>query len=212
MHIKIYFHDKPLFLCDDIDEAISPYVHHDDAVFVDEFSTPAIKSMIHEMRQEHVHAGILYHTNLDELKKAVWKKFTVVLAAGGVVLDQHRNVLFIFRKGKWDLPKGKLDDKESLETCALREVKEETGLKEVRLVESLATTHHVYDESGKHILKETHWYLMNADGKQPLQPQVEEQIQEIKWVKPASLKDYLNNTFSLIKDVLWEAGVTKQLQ
>src|ERR1700730_7271010 len=130
MHIKIYFQDKPLFLCDDIDEAIVPYVHHDDAVFVDEFSSPAINAMIHENKQKKVHAGILYHTNWDELKRAVWKKFQVILAAGGLVMDQHKQVLLIHRKGKWDLPKGKLDKKESLEACALREVKEETGLKE----------------------------------------------------------------------------------
>jgi 8-oxo-dGTP pyrophosphatase MutT (NUDIX family) len=167
--------------------------------------------MLHEMRQKEVHAGILYHTNLDELKKAVWKKFTIVLAAGGVVADQHRNILLIHRKGKWDLPKGKLDKKESLEVCAKREVKEETGLKEVRLIESLITTYHVYDESGKHILKETHWYLMHADGKQSLHPQTEEQIDEIKWVKPSALKEYLDNSYPLIRDVLSEAGLVKQL-
>jgi len=211
MHIKIYFHEKPLFLCDDIDEAIAPYVHHDDAVFVDEFSTPAIKSMIHEMNQKRIHAGILYHTNLDELKKAVWKKFTVVLAAGGLVLDQHKNILLIHRRGKWDLPKGKLDEKESLESCAIREVKEETGLKDVRLVESLATTYHVYDESGKHILKETHWFLMNADSKQPLHPQEEEQINDIKWVKKTELDQFMNNTYPLIRDLLADAGFVKQV-
>jgi 8-oxo-dGTP pyrophosphatase MutT (NUDIX family) len=212
MHFKIYFFDKPLFLCDDIDEAIAPYVHHDDAVFVDEFSTPAINSMLHEMKEKKVHAGILYHTNLAELKKAVWKKFTIVLAAGGLIMDQHKQVLIIHRKGKWDLPKGKLDKKESLETCAVREVKEETGLREVKLLESLATTYHVYDESGKHILKETHWYMMHADGKQPVHPQIEEQIDEIRWVKTPGLSEYLSNTYPLIKDVFKEAGLVNQLQ
>ena len=201
-----------MFLCDDIDEAISPYVHHDDAIFVDEFSTPAINSMIHEMKQKHIHAGILYHTNLDELKKAVWKKFTIVLASGGLVMDQAKHILLIHRRGKWDLPKGKLDNKESLEVCAVREVKEETGLKEVRLIESLTTTYHVYDESGKHILKESHWYLMHADGRQSLHPQTDEQIDEIKWVKKENLGEYLKNTYPLIIDVLAEAGLVKQLQ
>jgi len=210
MHIKIYFQDKPLFLCDDIDEAIAPYVHHDDAVFVDEFSSPAINAMIHEMKQKKVHAGILYHTNLDKLKKAVWKKFLIVLAAGGLVMDQHKHLLLIHRKGKWDLPKGKLDKKESLEHCAVREVKEETGLKEVRLIESLLTTYHVYDESGKHILKETHWYLMHADGRQALHPQTDEEINELKWIKSEELKEYLNKSYPLIRDVLREAGLVKQ--
>lgn len=204
MHIKIYFQNKPLFLCDDIDEEIGPYVHHDDAVFVDEFSTPAINSMLHEMREPKIHAGILYHTKIDDLKKAVWKKFKVILAAGGVVLNQQKDILFIHRRGKWDLPKGKLDDKESLEVCAVREVKEETGLKEVKLIEPLLTTYHTYDESGKHILKESHWYLMHADAKQALKPQTEEDITEIKWVPQNELEPYLKNSFVLIKDILKE--------
>ena len=133
MHIKIYFNDKPLFLCDEIDQEISPYVHHDDAVFIDEFSTPAIKSMIHEMKLEKIHAGILYHSDLGALKKAVFKKFTLIQAAGGLVTDTSKAMLFIFRKGKWELPKGKLDPGEPLDECALREVKEETGLQQVKL-------------------------------------------------------------------------------
>lgn len=202
MHIKIYFNDKPLYLCDDIDEEIAPFVHHDDAVFIDEFSTPAIKSMIHEMKLEKIHAGVLYHTNFEELKKAVFKKFTVIYAAGGLVLNPSKAILLIFRKGKWDLPKGKLDEGESLDQCALREVKEETGLQHLRLIEPLLVTYHTYDEDGKHILKETHWYLMHAGGDQQLKPQLEEQITAIEWAEEKALSKYMENTFPLIKDVM----------
>jgi len=207
MHIKIYFGDKPLFLCDDIDQEIEPYVHHDDAIFIDEFSTPAINSMIHEMKLEKIHAGILYHTNFEALKKAVFKKFTIIQAAGGLVLNPSRAMLFILRRGKWDLPKGKLDEGESLDQCAVREVKEETGLQQVRLVEPLLVTYHTYDESGKHILKETHWYLMHSPTDQQLTPQETEQITEIRWVDEKELDRYMQNTFTLIKDVLKEHGV-----
>ena len=68
MYIKIYFNDKPLFLCDALNEEINVYKHHDDAVFIDEFSPPAVNSMIHEMRQEKVHAGIFLHPDLATLK------------------------------------------------------------------------------------------------------------------------------------------------
>lgn len=205
MHIKIYFNDKPLFLCDDIDEEISPYVHHDDAVFIDEFSTPAINSMIHEMKLEKIHAGILYHKDLEALRKAVFKKFTLVQAAGGLVLDPSKAMLFIFRRGKWDLPKGKLDPGEPVDECALREVKEETGLKEVQLVEPLLFTYHTYNENGRHILKETSWYLMHASAKQKVIPQTAEQITEIKWVEPADVHQYLKKSFPLINDVIAKA-------
>lgn len=207
MHIKIYFGSKPLFLCDDIDKEIAPYVHHDDAVFIDEFSTPAIRSMIHEMKMEKIHAGILYHTDLEELKKAVFKKFTMIVAAGGLVLNQSKALLFIFRKGKWDLPKGKLDPGESMDQCALREVREETGLHHLRIIEPLIVTYHTYDEDGKHMLKETHWYLMHATGSDPLTPQIEEQISDIRWVSQKQLNEQLQNSFPLIKDVLSEHGI-----
>jgi 8-oxo-dGTP pyrophosphatase MutT (NUDIX family) len=206
MHIKIYFNDKPLFLTDALNADIEPYRHHDDAVFIDEFSHGGINSMIHEMRQEKVHAGIFLHTNVEELRKAFWKKFMLVKAAGGLVLNEDGNILFIFRRGKWDLPKGKLDEGESLETCAVREVQEETGLKNVQLKKHLVTTYHTYDESGHHILKETWWYLLSASKKEALVPQTIEQITQIEWVAPNNLEKYVSNTYPSIIDVLRAGG------
>jgi len=90
MYIKIYFNNKPLFLCDNVDETIQPYIHHDDAVFIDELNTHTIKSMIHEMEQEKVHAGVFFHPDLEELKKAFYKKFTIIIAAGGLVQNEKK--------------------------------------------------------------------------------------------------------------------------
>ncbi|WP_276485938.1 NUDIX hydrolase [Paraflavitalea pollutisoli] len=206
MHIKIYFNDKPLFLTDSITPEIEPYAHHDDAVLIDEFSTPGVNSMIHEMRQEKIHAGIYLHSNLDELEKTFRKKFTLVQAGGGLVLNDDGDLLMIFRRGKWDLPKGKLDAGESLEACAVREVQEETGVQQVVLEKPLVVTYHTYDESGKHILKESHWYLMKAPGNQALIPQTEEQISALKWVPASEVTDYSKNTFPSIIDVLQAGG------
>lgn len=206
MHIKIYFNDKPLFLTDAITDEIEPFVHHDDAIFIDEFSTPGIKSMIHEMKVEKVHAGIFYHSNLEELRKAFWKKFEVVTAGGGLVMNDEGHLLMMHRRGKWDLPKGKMDPGETPESCALREVQEETGLQKVVLEKPLVITYHTYDESGKHILKDTHWFLMKAPGQQPLQPQAEEQITQLEWAHPDQLQKYVLHTFPSIIDVLKVAG------
>ncbi|WP_315815997.1 NUDIX hydrolase [Paraflavitalea speifideaquila] len=206
MHIKIYFNDKPLFLTDEITPDIEPYAHHDDAILIDEYSTPGVNSMIHEMRQEKIHAGIFVHSNLKELEKTFRKKFTLVKAAGGLVLNDAGEVLMMLRRGKWDLPKGKLDSGESLETCAVREVQEETGLTNVYIEQPLLITYHTYDESGKHILKESHWYLMKAPGQQPLVPQSEEQITALKWVPAGTVKEYVKNTFPSIIDVLQKGG------
>ena len=149
MYVKIYFSDKPLFLCDNVDETIEPYIHHDDAVFIDELNTHTIKSMIHEMQEPEVHAGVFFNADLNELKKAFWKKFTIIKAAGGLVQNENNKLLMIFRRGKWDLPKGKLDDGETLEQCAVREVEEETGLTKIKLLTPLLTTFHTYHEGSK---------------------------------------------------------------
>lgn len=202
MYIKIYFDNKPLFICDAITPEIEPFAHHDDAVLIDEFSNNAINSMIHEMREEEVHAGIIVHEDFKALKKAFFKKFDVIQAAGGLVFNEHQEALFIFRRGKWDLPKGKLDEGETLEECAVREVEEETGLKDITLKDLITTTYHTYNESGKHILKESYWYLMEVKNNQRLVPQLEEFITKIKWVKKANWNEMKSNTFPSIIEVL----------
>jgi len=202
MYIKIYFNDKPLFLCDQPTAEIRAFAHHDDAVFIDEFSPPAVNSIIHEMRQAKVHAGIFVHKPLETLKKAFWKKFILIHAGGGLVRNEKGEILFIFRRGKWDLPKGKLDKGETLEQCAVREVGEETGLRDIRLDGPLLVTWHTYDESGKHFLKETHWFSMSTRGDQTLMPQAEEQITELKWVGADGLEAVVKETFPSIVDVI----------
>jgi 8-oxo-dGTP pyrophosphatase MutT (NUDIX family) len=202
MFLKIYFNDKPLFLCDAIDKKIEPFIHHDDAVFIDELDAHTIKTIIHEMQQPHIHAGVFFHADLDKLKKAFFKKFTVIQAGGGLVTNNNDEILMIFRRGKWDLPKGKLDKGERLEDCAVREVEEETGLKNVKLDSPLIITYHTYHEGSKFILKESHWYTMKVTGEQTLVPQTDEDIHEIKWVKKPDLQPYLKNSFPSVIDVL----------
>jgi 8-oxo-dGTP pyrophosphatase MutT (NUDIX family) len=204
MFIKIYFEDKPLFLCDNIDETIEPYIHHDDAVFIDELDMHTVKTMIHEMQEPEIHAGVFFHPDLDVLKKAFWKKFTLVKAAGGLVQNEEKKMLMIFRRGKWDLPKGKLDKGETLEQCAVREVEEETGLKNIELLSSLLTTFHTYHEGSKFILKESYWYTMKVKGKQNLQPQTEEDIHEIKWVTTKEAATIYPECFPSVVDVIKE--------
>lgn len=206
MYIKIYFNDKPLFLCDAVDKTIEPFVHHDDAVFIDELNGHTVKAMIHEMQQPQVHAGVFLHADLDELKKAFFRKFVLIQAAGGLVTNDNNDILMIFRRGMWDLPKGKLDDGETLEQCATREVKEETGLSKVALVSPLVVTYHTYHQGSKFILKESHWYKMKANGQQALIPQTEEDILKIEWVDTKGISGYRKNAFPSIVDVLEASG------
>lgn len=202
MYIRIYFNNKPLFLCDSIDSDLEPYIHHDDAVFIDELNAHTVKTMIHEMQQEKVHAGVFFHPDMQELKHAFFKKFTLITAAGGLVYNPAKEILMIFRRGKWDLPKGKLDPGETLEACAVREVQEETGLKHVKLLKPLCITYHTYHEGSRFILKDSHWYMMETGADEVLVPQTEEDIQETRWVNNAGVKQLLKDCFPSVADVL----------
>jgi len=130
----------------------------------------------------------------------------IIRAAGGLVQNEREEVLFMYRRNKWDLPKGKIDAGESPEECAVREVQEETGMQEVILKDFLLITHHTYEENGKSILKETHWFRMFASGDQELIPQVEEDITGLKWIEQDGFAEMIQNTYPNILEVLKKAG------
>ncbi len=134
------------------------------------------------------------------------KNRILIQAGGGLVENEKGEILFMFRRGKWDLPKGKLDPGETLESCAVREVEEETGVSRLELIRFLITTEHEYEERRQFILKQTHWYLMKADSSQPLIPQKEEDITELKWVGRPDYKMILDNTYPGILEVLRAGG------
>jgi len=202
MRYKIYFGDHPLYLTNELDKDMQAIMHHDDGVYMDELSSAGIKSMIHEMKLPQRHAGVYFHENIDALRKAFWKNFNIIVAAGGIVKNEKEEILMIFRRGKWDMPKGKLDKGESIETCAVREVEEETGILDTKLLSPLTKTYHVYDEFGKHILKESHWFSMFSPGQQKLIPQLSEQITAIEWTDKKRRKQLLEECYPLIRDLL----------
>ena len=125
-----------------------------------------------------------------------------IVAGGGIVENEEGKILFQFRRGKWDLPKGKLDEGESIEECAVREVEEETGLTNIQLGSLIGITHHYYTENGKPIEKETHWFNMKVTGTQELVPQLEEDITELRWVAKDEVEEYLSNTFHNITEIV----------
>ncbi|HEY2350690.1 MAG TPA: NUDIX domain-containing protein [Puia sp.] len=133
-------------------------------------------------------------------------KKILILAAGGLVENEKGDILFMFRRGKWDLPKGKLDPGETLEECALREVEEETGVGQLEMKKFLLQTLHEYEELGKVIQKKTHWFLMTTTSLQSLVPQTEEDITDLRWIAPADFDIVLRNTYPAIVEVLRTGG------
>jgi 8-oxo-dGTP pyrophosphatase MutT (NUDIX family) len=202
MFIKIYFDEKPVYLCDEINEELKEVLHHPDAIFIDEISAAAINSLLHEIKKEQFHAGVLLHQDLEKLKKQFFKHFDLIEAAGGIVQKNKKELLFIYRLNKWDLPKGKVEANEAIADCAVREVEEETGVTHLTIEQKIGETYHTYNAYGKHFLKTTHWYYMTCSSKQKLVPQTEENIDQIKWVATKDISEPLNNTYPSIKDIL----------
>lgn len=129
-------------------------------------------------------------------------QFKVVKAAGGVVRKQEK-ILLIFRLGKWDLPKGKLNKKEEFIKAAKREVEEECSVK-VEVKEKICTTWHTYVRKGKRILKRTDWYEMNCLDDSNMQPQLAEFIEDLKWMSYKDAVKSVKNSYASIQEVLSE--------
>ncbi len=127
-----------------------------------------------------------------------------IIAAGGLVTNENNELLMIFRRGKWDLPKGKLDEGETLEECAVREVKEETGIGNVELKNLVDITYHQYFDkhSNETVIKETHWFAMQVKGRPELIPQTEEDIEKIIWADKEVIGESLENTYLNIVQVI----------
>jgi 8-oxo-dGTP pyrophosphatase MutT (NUDIX family) len=132
----------------------------------------------------------------------------IIKAGGGLVRNGEGELLLIFRRGKWDLPKGKLDEGETIEACALREVEEETGVKHLALGELISVTWHEYFDKwvGEDVIKETHWFKMDVAGVPALVPQTEEDITAIEWTKKSDLPNRMEQSYITIIDVLEESG------
>lgn len=202
MVITVHFHEKPVYLCDELTPELKEVLRHPDAVFIDEISTPAINSLLHEIKKDNFHAGVITHPNLEKLKKTFFKHFTLIEAAGGIVQNEKKEILFIFRLEKWDLPKGKIEDSESPEVAAHREIEEETGITGLTIKKKIGETFHTYDAYGKHFLKTTHWFYFTSPGKQSLKPQLEENITLIKWFSTKQIKTVMDDTYDSIKEVI----------
>ena len=152
--------------------------------------------------RRRISAGIIWNTEFEKLQKAFFKNFTVIEAAGGIVQNADKELLFIFRRNKWDLPKGKMEGNETAESCAIREVEEETGAKNLKLKKNIGDTYHIYDEFGKHFLKISHWYYFTCPSLQHLKPQTAEDITEARWFKTKEIRKPVENTYATIKDIL----------
>jgi len=161
---------------------------------------PIIKAL-NKGKMIHVH---LYHKNAEKIEWYLKRKLPFVIAAGGLVQNSNGETLFIYRNDKWDLPKGHMEEGESLEEAALREVEEETGVRGLIIDQFLKTTYHVFKRNGEYKLKVTYWYGMTTDYQGPLKPQKKEGIEKVKWKTFEKSKKALRKSYENIKLVFPE--------
>lgn len=198
---KIYINDTPIFLTNkefgkkqkSTETNLVALHRHRKSLF----------QYIDTLEKNHAFESItIYSKDLEQLKNDFFSIYKLVPAAGGAIFNKNEEVLMIFRRGFWDLPKGKLEKEETIEMAAVREVEEEVGLNDVKVIEALPTTYHTYkNKKGKRCLKPSYWFKMTTT-QTDVVLQTEEDIEDSEWIKPA---DFINSTkvaYGSINDVL----------
>ncbi|WP_405562190.1 NUDIX hydrolase [Polaribacter sp. Asnod6-C07] len=189
---KVFVNDTPIIITQSSKiESIFPVFAFNDITF---------DEILRRLNEKLIKGIILYSIDLEKDWKTFKQNLRVISAAGGLVLNDKKEALFIYRNKVWDLPKGWVEKDESLENAAIREVEEECGIFNLTITKKLITTYHIYHQNG-YILKETYWYLMHSNYNAPLIPQLEEGITEVSFKKTDEIEDILKNTYANIKIV-----------
>ncbi|AWG26806.1 NUDIX hydrolase [Flavobacterium kingsejongi] len=200
---KVFVNDKPLFLTNQI-------IKETDFQFF-LLESVDIEQIIVKMFQDKIQKAFLYDADEKEIMKKLKAKIPVNKAGGGLVYNKKGEVLFIFRNGKWDLPKGGTEKAEDITDTAMREVEEETGVNQLRITEKLQKTYHVFRRNGKYKLKITHWFKMETDFEGTPKGQIEEGIEKVAWLNPEQIREALTNSYENIK-LLFDVDVEEMKQ
>lgn len=193
---KVFVNDKPLFLTDRIEKET------DFRFFL--LESVDIGKLILQLFQHKIQKAYLYHPDKKEILRTLKSRMPVEKGGGGLVRNSRGETLFIFRNGKWDLPKGGMEKGEKIKQTALREVEEETGVKGLEITHKLQKTYHIFKRNNRYKLKVTHWYEMHTEYDGALQEQLEEGIEKVAWLKPEEIPAALGNSYENIK-LLFEA-------
>ncbi|WP_293889715.1 NUDIX domain-containing protein [Flavobacterium sp.] len=198
---KVFVNDKPLFLTNEIAKET------DFQLFL--LESIDIEQLIIKIFQNKIQKASLYYPDEKAILKKLKEKIPVCKAGGGLVYNKKGDVLFIFRNGKWDLPKGGIEKGEEIEDTAMREVEEETGVGKLTINRKLQKTYHIFKRGGKYKLKVTHWFEMQTNFEGKLFPQANEGIEKAEWLNPEEIKVALKNSYENIKLLFEEEKLLK---
>ncbi|UAM98581.1 NUDIX domain-containing protein [Polaribacter litorisediminis] len=187
---KVFVNDTPIIITSSLKKENNYLAYRFNEIVFDE--------ILHQLKNNTINGIILYSTDLEQDWRIFTQNLKVVPAAGGLVLNAKKEVLFIYRNNTWDLPKGKIEKGETIETAAIREVEEECGISNISIDKKLLTTYHIYNQDGLN-LKETHWFLMYSDYQKELIPQLEEGITQVVFKNKTEIEAAFQNTYANIK-------------
>ncbi len=199
---KVFVNDKPLFLTNEIAKET------DFQLFL--LESVDIEQLIIKMFNNKIQKAYLYYPDEKEILKKVKEKIPVNKAGGGLVYNKKGEVLFIFRNGKWDLPKGGIEKGEDITETALREVEEETGVTGLVIKKKLQKTYHIFKRNGRYKLKVTHWFEMKTNFEGTPVGQANEGIEKAVWLNPEEVKEALKHSFENIKLLFQEEKLLKK--
>ena len=199
---KVFLNDRVI----KIGSAANININKSTVTFSDDCTAEDVRKWFTAFTENTLHKVSIIHSNPEHFFNTFQSAFTVVHAAGGVVIRDDK-ILFIFRNGKWDLPKGKLDKDELAEEAALREVEEETGITPGGIDLRLPSTFHIYkspypDSLGEWVFKNTYWFQMYFNGNHQAIPQQEEGITEVAWIDRNNLAEAFSNTYENLKQII----------
>ncbi len=199
---KVFVNDKPIILSDQ-PKASSEYE-------MCLFEATRLEEVLHKLRHTSSKGIFLYHADLAQMWHDFKTFFTVVYAAGGLVVKDQNTYLLIFRNEHWDLPKGKMEKGENEEETALREVEEECSVADLEIIKPLEKSYHVFYENRKPKLKVTSWFLMQTDYNKAPIPQLEEGITIAKFVRDEKLNDIFPNMYANIRELMQHYFTNRQ--
>ncbi|MBU8892054.1 MAG: NUDIX domain-containing protein [Bacteroidales bacterium] len=203
---KVFYNDRTVFFTDDKQN----YTENSENKIHYFRNKKLLKSALNTfINNSEINNLYVIAKNTERVFRKYIRIYKLIEAAGGLVITNDKKALFIYRRGKWDLPKGKLEKNENPETGAIREVEEECGLSNLLITKLLEITYHTYTLKGKSILKRTYWYEMYHDGNQEPVPQTEEEITDAVWLGSDNYYKILHNTYPSIIQVLKKGNLIK---
>ena len=189
--LQIFYKEKPIIISDNISDLKESLV-----IDLELIKNIDVVELLNKKKVKSI--GVL-SKNKKSVLTALKKKYPEIIAAGGKVINQNSEILFIYRNKKWDLPKGKAEKNENISQTALREVIEETGIKNLTIVKPIEKTYHIFKKGSKHFLKSTYWFEMTSDYDGKFKPQKKEGISRVEWIDKETIGSILPKSYANIR-------------